>query len=53
MADQQSLHIRVTFAWWLKPYLFGVILVANLMQLEPDWQKVERMVCRAIKLRVV
>jgi hypothetical protein len=38
-------------AWWLPIYLHGVALVATLMQAEPDWEKVQRMVARAITIK--
>ena len=39
-------------AWWLPIYLHGIALVATLMQAEPDWAKVNRMVTRAITVRM-
>lgn len=45
-------EIKVSFAWWLKPYIYGVVITAVLMGMTPDWEKVERKVMRAIRLRV-
>ena len=39
-------------AWWLPIYLHGMALVATLMQTEPDWDKVQRKVTRAITIRM-
>lgn len=48
-----SCEFEVRFAWWLRMYVWGIVFVASTFRLEPDWQKVERVVKRAIRLRVV
>jgi hypothetical protein len=47
-----SVEITVKLAWWLKPYLYGVVMTAVLMGLEPDWDKVQRTVMRAMRVRI-
>lgn len=48
-----SCDIKVKLAWWLKPYIWGVATVSMLTGCEPDWAKVERVIKRAIRMRVV
>lgn len=47
-----DVQIKVSMAWWLKPYLFGVVWFAILMGLEPDWLKVQRNIIRAMRIKV-
>lgn len=44
--------ITVTFAWWWRPYAYGLLLTAMITCLEPDWQKVERMADKAIRIKI-
>ena len=46
-----TLYIEVKIAWWLKPYLFGVVITALITRLEPDWVKVHMTVSKAIKCK--
>ena len=48
---QAQLKLRVSLAWWLKPYLYGVILTARLTGAEPDMNKVGRMVRKAVRAK--
>lgn len=45
------LYIKVNIAWWLKPYLFGVVMTALITRLEPDWVKVGLTASKAIKCK--
>lgn len=38
------LTLRVRFAWWVTPYLYGVRLCCMLSCREPDYQRVARVV---------
>lgn len=51
-APQPKLEVKVTFAWWLKPYLSTLIFIAVLMGVTPDWEKVGRVIRRAMRIRV-
>lgn len=52
MAKQNlKLYIKVKVAWWLKPYLFGVVITAPITRLEPDWVKVGLTASKAIKCK--
>lgn len=46
-----TLYIEVKIAWWLKPYLFGVVITALITRLEPDWVKVGLTASKAIKCK--
>jgi hypothetical protein len=48
---QRQLTVTVRLAWWLRPYLFGVALTSTLMGVEPDWDKVTRVIDRALRYR--
>lgn len=40
-----EITIKVSVRWWLfYPYKYGVIFVAKLMGVEPDWDKVSQFV---------
>jgi hypothetical protein len=41
-----TLEIRV--AWWLRLYLYGVVITSRVTGLEPDWSKVKRMIGRGV-----
>lgn len=44
--------IKVTLAWWLPLYVRGVALMCALTGLEPDWDRVQRVVKRAMRLKI-
>lgn len=48
-----GLTVEVKIAWWCLVYLHGVALSSALTGLEPDWEKVRRMVLLAVRLRVL
>ena len=50
-AKNLKLYIVVKIAWWLKPYLLGVVLTAQITKQEPDWVKVHKTVAKAIKCK--
>jgi hypothetical protein len=35
-----TLSARITFAWWWKPYCYGLIAMARLTGMQPDSEKV-------------
>lgn len=47
-----NLAAVVRFRWWLRCYLFGVVLASRLTGLEPDWERVERWVKRGMVVRI-
>lgn len=53
MAKDIAIKIKVTVAWWLKPYIWGVVTTSVLAGLEPDWDKVARMVRRSLRAKVL
>lgn len=48
----EIVRFRITLRWWLRVYLYGVILMAYALGAEPDMAKVEAMVKRGIKVVV-
>lgn len=48
-----TINIEITFAWWLRPYLYGVITMVLLSGREPDYDKVETTIRRAVRMRLV
>jgi len=46
-----TIYVKVKIAWWLKPYLFGVVITALITRLEPDWVKVGLTASKAIKCK--
>jgi hypothetical protein len=47
---QATYRARIIVAWWLKPYLYGVILTASLTGMQPDEDKAGRWIARGMKL---
>lgn len=45
--------IQVRAAWWLPLYLHGVVFVAAMFGMEPDWGKVHGMIVRSLRFRFV
>lgn len=45
----QQLEIQITVAWWLRWYLAGVLVMSRLTGLEPDLERVQAVVMRAIR----
>lgn len=48
----QPRAVRVRMAWWLRPWLIGVYVVAALSGRQPDEDRVARMMARAVRIRV-
>lgn len=42
--------VRIKAAWWVRWYISGVYLCAVLLNMQPDWQKVERTIKRGVRL---
>lgn len=47
------MRVVITFAWWFPLYMRGIVWCHMLTGLEPDWVKVDRMVRRAVRLKVM
>ena len=52
MANNCRITLKVSLAWWLKLYLFGVAFVAEAACSEPDWEKVNRVIRWGVRVRV-
>jgi len=46
-------HLKVSVAWWLKPYLYALAAFYRVTGFEPDMQKLEAMGMRAMSVKVV
>jgi len=46
-----NLIVKVKMAWWFKPYLYGIATMAAITGAEPDWDRVNYWVKRAMKLK--
>lgn len=44
--------IKVTLAWWLPLYVRGVAMMCALTGMEPDWEKVESVIHKAMRLKL-
>ena len=49
MIEQLTLEVR--YRWWLKLYLYGVVWMVYVMDIEPDWDKVERAIAKGVIVR--
>lgn len=49
--DQVTISLRVTVAWWLKPYLTALLFFCRLHGIEPDEEKMRRVIAKAITVR--
>lgn len=46
-----TIKVRMTVAWWLKPYLTALLFVCRLHNVEPDEEKLKRVIARAVRVR--
>lgn len=49
---REQVKLKITLAWWLPLYVKVLTLACMLTGLEPDWDKVERTVKRAVRMRL-
>ena len=46
-----TVTLTVKVAWWVRPYLYGVVLMSRLTGFEPDLDKVEVVVLKGLRVR--
>lgn len=46
-----ELRITIKVAWWLKFYMFGVILMSRITGMSPDESKVRHYIMRGISVK--
>jgi hypothetical protein len=46
-----TITLRVTYAWWLRPYLNTVIALCGLFNAEPNMDRVSHWIGKGIKLK--
>ncbi|MFM0330666.1 hypothetical protein [Paraburkholderia strydomiana] len=49
---QTQVKLSVTFAWWLKPYVYMLAICAVLVGATPDRDKLARVVKSATRVKV-
>ena len=47
---QASITVTLKWRWWLRSYLFGVLLMARLTGCRPNWDRVSYWVGKGIKI---
>ncbi|MCY1388614.1 hypothetical protein D9M71_33890 [compost metagenome] len=47
-----DLVLRISYAWWVIPYLRACMLFARLTGMEPDCDKVSALLMRGVKFRM-
>jgi hypothetical protein len=47
---QERMMIKVRVAWWLRPYLHALAWFCSLHECEPDPEKLQRVVRRALRV---
>lgn len=52
MASTCRLIVTIRMAWWLKPYLCGVLLMSRLTGLQPDPDRVGAWVARGMTMKM-
>lgn len=52
MSDDSGPIVTIHFAWWFRPYVSMLITFCVLMQREPDWEKLQRVIQRSMRVRV-
>lgn len=50
---QLTITIKLSIAWWVWPYVYGVVLMSCITGLEPDMQKVQAMFKRGLRAKVI
>lgn len=48
----QTIRLSMRYAWWLRYYLYGLVTVAVLTRKQPDWDKVARVMAKAVRIKV-
>lgn len=48
---QTQLCLQVSMAWWFKPYLYTLLCFCYITQHEPNYEKVDRIVRRAVRVK--
>lgn len=46
-----EIQIEVVISWWLQPYLMALMFFCTITGLEPDEERLERIVMSALRVR--
>lgn len=52
-ADGLTLKIEIKIKWWLVPYLRCLNFMCEALGMEPDYEKLERVINNAVSTKVV
>lgn len=47
-----TLKLKVTLAWWLMPYIRAVVALCWIFPVEPDMDRMRRVIDRGVRVRV-
>ncbi|MNV41421.1 hypothetical protein D3C71_1330560 [compost metagenome] len=53
MMARQTVAVSIHVAWWVRWYLGGVRIVAQMSGATPNWAKVLRWIRRGLSVRVI
>ena len=42
--------VQIKLRWWLKPYLSALVFFCHLWGTEPDWEKLDPIIKRGLKV---
>ena len=48
-----KLQCKVKFAWWWRLYVAGVVLMASITGMQPNYEKVTAWANRAISIKII
>lgn len=46
-----TIRLSMRYAWWLRYYLYGLVTMAVLTRRQPDWDKVGRVMVKAVRIK--
>ena len=52
MASEVQVDVKVTVAWWYRPYLNTLLWFAQLTGMQPDEDKLVEVIRRALRVKV-
>lgn len=47
-----TMAFKVTVAWWLKPYFYGLATMSALSGMEPNYERAKYWINKAVKVKV-
>lgn len=50
---KSTLTLKLTIAWWFRPYVYGVMWFAMLTGLRPDEEKLKRAIAKSVRFEKI